>query len=268
MGESIKRRGGTFWFRRRVPHDAAKRLGMREFACSLRTGSRREAEGRAKAVWLETKRVFALVATSLAREQALLLLRRIAKEQPWAPSPDLQEAGRRAAMGDERDVLAILEHTRKDVLQLPPDEQGRVLMFLREWLDLLEMHGRKVTEEAVARAPGTSGPMTGLVEQVKVMNRQRHHLALVRDLGRQVENKAARPEPTVATFVDALVADRTSTGLGKKAWTAGTAYQNRTTYRLWSELMGDVPVARVTGREAGLFRERLLRLPASHGKAV
>ena len=32
--------------------------------------------------------------------------------------------------------------------------------------------------------------------------------------------------------------------------------------------MGDVPVARVTGREAGLFRERLLCLPASHGRAV
>lgn len=100
------------------------------------------------------------------------------------------------------------------------------------------------------------------------MNRQRHHLALVRDLGRQVEDKAARPEPTVATFVDALVADRTSPGLGKKPWTAGTAYQNRTTYRLWAELMGDVPVTKVTGREAGLFRERLLQLPASHGKAV
>ena len=57
--------------------------------------------------------------------------------------------------------------------QLPPEEQGRVLKFLREWLDLWEMHGRKVTAEAIALAPGTAGPMTGLVEQVKVMNRQR-----------------------------------------------------------------------------------------------
>lgn len=134
-----------------MPLDAAERLGVREFACSLRTGSRREAEGRAKAVWVETERIFAMAATSLAREQALLPLRRIAKEQPWAPSPDLEEVGRCAAAGDERDVLAILEHTRKDILQLPPEQQGRVLMFQREWLDLLEMHGRKVTEEATAR---------------------------------------------------------------------------------------------------------------------
>lgn len=268
MGESVKRRGTTFWFRRRVPHDAAERLGMREFACSLRTASRREAESRAKAVWVETERIFAMAATSLAREQALVLLRRIAQEQPWAPSPDVAEVGRRAAAGDERDVLAILENARKDVLALSPEEQGRVLLFLREWLDMLEAYGRRVTEEAMARHAGTVGVATGLVEHVKTMNRQRHHLALVRDLGKQVENKAVKPEPTVATFVDALVADRTSPGLGKKAWTAGTAYQNRTTYRLWAELMGDVPVARVTGREAGLFRERLLRLPASHGKAV
>ena len=230
VSESIKRRGGTFWFRRRVPTTLSS--GWAHASSPARTGSRREADGRAKSVWLETERIFRMAATSLAREQALLLLRRIATEQPWAPSPDVAEVGRRAAMGDERDVLAILEHARTDVLQLPPEEQGRVLMFLREWLDLLEMHGRKVTEEAVARAPGTIGPMAGLVEHVKAMNRQRHHLALVRDLGKQVEDKAAKPEPTVATFVDALVADRTSPGLGKKAWTAGTAYQNRTTYRL------------------------------------
>ena len=268
MQDFLKLRGTTFWFRRKVPKRLALRLDIREFACSLRTGSRRDADARAKAVWLETEKVFALATSSLAREQAMVLLRRIAQEQPWAPSADVAEVGRRAAAGDERDVLAILEHTRTDVLLLGPEEQGRVLLFLREWLDLLEVHGRKVTEEALARAPGTVGPMTGLVEQVKVMNRQRHHLALVRDLGKQVETRVTKPEPTVATFVDALVADRTSPGLGKKAWTAGTAYQNRTTYRLWTELMGDVPVVKVTGREAGLFRERLLRLPASHGKAV
>lgn len=268
MQEFLKLRGTTFWFRRKVPKGLAPRLGIREFACSLRTGSRRDADARAKAVWLETERVFALAATSLAREQALVLLRRIAQEQPWAPSADVAEVGRRAAMGDERDVLAILEHARKDVLQLPPEEQGRVLLFLREWLDLLEMHGRQATEEAMARHAGTVGAATGTVEHVKALNRQRHHLALIRDLGKQVENKATQPEPRVTTFVDDFIADRTNPELGRKAYTPGTANQSRTTYRLWAELMGEVPVAKVTGREAGLFRELLLRLPASHGKAV
>ena len=137
MQDFLKLRGTTFWFRRKVPKGLALRLGIREFACSLRTGSRRDADARAKSVWLETERVFALAVTSLTREQAQVLLRRIAQEQPWAPSDDVAEVGRRAAAGDERDVLAILEHARKDVLLLPPEEQGRVLLFLREWLDEL-----------------------------------------------------------------------------------------------------------------------------------
>ena len=120
----------------------------------------------------------------------------------------------------------------------------------------------------MARHAGTVGAATGTVEHVKALNRQRHHLALIRDLGKQVENKATQPEPGVATFVDDFIADRTNPDLGRKAYTPGTANQSRTTYRLWAELMGAVPVARVTGREAGLFRELLLRLPASHGKAV
>ena len=268
MQSFLKLRGSTFWFRRKLPRPLGAHLGLQEFACSLRTGSRRDADARAKAVWLETERVFALAVSSLAREQALVLLRRIAREQPWAPSKDVAEVGERAAAGDERDVLAILEHARSDVLKLPPDEQGRVLLFLREWLDLLDMHGRKVTEEAMTRHAGTVGATTGLLEHVKTLNRQRHHLALVKGLGEQVERQANTTEPTVASFVDDFLTDKMRGGRGKKAYTAGTAYQSRTTYRLWTELMGEVPVSKVSGREAGLFREQLLRLPSSHGKAV
>ena len=39
MGESVKRRGDTFWFCRTVSHDPAERLGVHEFACSLRRSS-------------------------------------------------------------------------------------------------------------------------------------------------------------------------------------------------------------------------------------
>ncbi len=111
--EFLKPRAETYWFRRRVPPPLTGILGKREVAVSLRTGLRREAEARARVAWIWTEKAFSLAkgGTSIAREQALVLLRRLASDEPWHRG-ELDEVKALADRGDSRDVLALLTHIR------------------------------------------------------------------------------------------------------------------------------------------------------------
>jgi len=83
--EFLKTRGETYWFRRKVPSALTRILGKQEVAVSLRTGLRREAENRARFAWAWIERAFSVAKgdTSIAREQALALLKRLARDEPW-----------------------------------------------------------------------------------------------------------------------------------------------------------------------------------------
>lgn len=87
MRTFLKLRGEIFWFRRKIPLGLVETLGIREFACSLKTARRREAESLGMFVWSSTERIFQMAKTnSIAKEQALVLLRRLAREDAWLSS--------------------------------------------------------------------------------------------------------------------------------------------------------------------------------------
>ena len=88
MAGHFIRRGGTYWFRRRVPKGLIARLGQAEIHRSLHTSSRSVASGRAMRAWLATEQVLNIMARNpaLAAAQARLLLDQLLAE-PLLDSP-------------------------------------------------------------------------------------------------------------------------------------------------------------------------------------
>lgn len=264
----LKLRGETWWFRRKVPRALTRILGKREVAVSLRTGLRREGEARARIAWAWTERAFGLAAkgTSIARERALALLRRLARDEPWHSGGELDEFAARAMRGDDSELLSLLEHAREDITTLESGERNRVLLHLRQWMEMLDGAGRA----DVARAGQTGDPNELALAQMRTslaaLARGQAEADLYADLARAGQSEAAKP--TVSSFVDEFLAEKTRTTKEHKGYSGQTVAQTRATFRLWSDLVGDPPVASVTGKEAGEFRALLLRLPASHGKNV
>ena len=134
----IQRRGTNWHFRRRVPPRIVPCLGQREVTMSLGTHDHRTATTRAMAVWVRTEEVFtAVLSGSLDVDQAKLLLRHMAASFPWEGGA-LDAVARRAASGDETDVLRVLEHGKPDILAMDQHEQAKVMLHLRAWLSMLE----------------------------------------------------------------------------------------------------------------------------------
>lgn len=269
--EFLKLRGETYWFRRRVPLPLTGILGRREVAVSLRTGLRREAEARARVAWIWTERAFALAkgGTSIAREQALVLLRRLASDEPWHRG-ELDEVKALADRGDSRDVLALLTHAREEIVNLPGEERNRVLLHLERWGDRLHRGREAVIRDARAKLPPKEVEALKLKAARSAITLDSLYRVLLSDISLAKERGAVVPQdaPRVSGFVEEFIAEKSRTTREHVGYSAQTAAQARATFRLWVELMGDPPVSQVTGREAGEFRALLLRLPASHGKNV
>ena len=54
---------------------------------------------------------------------------------------------------------------------------------------------------------------------------------------------------------------------GRHDYTSRTQSQVKACFRMWGEVIGDGPVRRFTGADAGRFLDTLRRMPAAHGKA-
>lgn len=236
-------------------------LLTKEIAISLRTDSRKEAVSRSHAVWLRTEEVFDMAKSPIARAQALVVMQEMVRSAPWEKH-GLNEVYRRALYGDGRDLSDLLTHARDDIADLGRDDLARVLLHVKELTARLDAHGIS----AVVQAKAT--PDEAFVrESVSRDNRRRavQELDLTEAIDlKQTEAKEAKeaPAPSVADFIEKFISSKITDG-----YTPGTVHQTRMTLRLWGEFMGEIPVKAVTGRHAGDFRDLLLRLPSSHGKA-
>jgi hypothetical protein len=84
MGSSLRRRGGTWWFRHRIPHSLVPVLDRTEVKRRLNASCFRAAQARAHEAWMATERVFADVAKlMLSQEQSYLILDRLRTEPVW-----------------------------------------------------------------------------------------------------------------------------------------------------------------------------------------
>ncbi len=271
MADSLKQRGNVWWFRRRVPAGAwGFHLGT-YVTKSMRTGDRRVAVTRARLAWVQSEELLQAVNTpDLALDQARLLLRRFSQEDPWAPAPDLQRVYARAAAGDARDADDLLTVARPDLLSLPRDDRARALLHVRNLLDALDLHGQDQVAALLGDEKPTDAQAFGLVVAHAQHAQQSYWRAksFRQVLAEAAEQQADAPPPvTVASLAEEYLAERSRKTRDTMPLTGNAIYQLRLTFRLWTEAMGDIPMVAVTGREAGRFRDLLLRLPASHSKA-
>ncbi len=101
MGSNLRRRGGVWWFRRRVPDGLHARLGLAEISRSLRTRSFMTARARAKRLSLSTESLFAVMSSnpSLTEKGAKLILDQLAGE-PLFASPTADDLVASVVQGD------------------------------------------------------------------------------------------------------------------------------------------------------------------------
>ena len=74
------------------------------------------------------------------------------------------------------------------------------------------------------------------------------------------------PSPLFSTAYEDFLAARSRPSDEHRGYDEHTIGQLRATYRLWQELVGDLPVREYTREQAAEFRKLLLRLPATFGK--
>ena len=280
-GRCLKRRGGTFWFRRRVPASLTDRLKLTEITRSLRTSCARDAGRSARKLWLKTEELFDAVARrpTLSEDQLSLLLRRLIDE-PLTESPTADSIYT-AFCENDLSLTSLLrqeEHLVAAVKALPPEEQEHLALHLERLTDRLEIH--------VARTGQFSAQLrTALVaEQLadlsangvpKPPQLQLMPMATLANANLQDNSDHQIHAPISQTLVSntlvsalypAFLKSKQTSFDGHQGYDEHTVDQTEVTFRLWLEFVGDFPIQQITGQDAANFREQMLRLPSSHGK--
>ena len=300
MGGSLRRRGGVYWFRRRVPQGIVGKLGRDEVNRSLGTTCHKEAHVRARQVWLATEKVFEDVARrSLTEEQATLIISRLRTEPVWNSETirELDELIKADddAMADLRfrhaaSLLPALTHDERlrilhvmerlaDKVALREADRGAEIALVRAQVDELRLLTAQVSE-AKAKASGrklaaavVSAERSLIVERrvaERLASEPRFPLSsgpaippLDLAVSPTVVIRSKARSPLLSSVQAAFLADKRQ---GTKGYTGQTAKQVEATFRLLNDLIGDKPITDYNGQDAGRFRDLLLRMPASHGK--
>ena len=292
MRGHLVRRGGSYWFRRRVPGTLAGRFGRGEIHRSLNTSSYRSATQPGKLAWLATQTVFDAMATdtSMAARQASLYLDQLLAE-PLLASPTADHLVDASLRGDGAITRLLFNETAVDlVMTLPPDQRRRIAEHMSRITDRIEVGvARRGQEHLGGKAVAAEKARDAAQERAEVAERSlaeaRAELRMAVRLASVLpassqpsaeddanEASPGLPEktpkavrkasPKFSRVGDEYLADRTRAG----GYSGQTACQVRSTFRLWADLIGDKPVSDYDGRDAGNFRGFLLKLPASHGK--
>ncbi len=150
-GSCLRRRGGIWWFRRRVPKHLTERLSTVEINRSLKTTCSREAGRGARRCWLATEELFKAVAyqPTLSEEQVALLIRRLVDE----PLFESQTAD--AIINDfvtgSGSLLRTLHH-RDDLPAawkgLSPDARQHVQLHIDRIADRIEVSVARLGQES------------------------------------------------------------------------------------------------------------------------
>ena len=289
MAGYLRRRNGTYWFRRRVPNALAQRLGSREIQRSLRTANSRVAALRAKQAWLATERAFHEMALNptLAAAQARLLIDQLLGESVF-DSPTAAELVEAFGRGDRALTKQLFNRHAIDVIMSLPDEDRlRIGMHMTRMADQIEvssMRGRLDWEDTKAKAALLQA--ADAQERAEEAERQIAETDVARRVAARLyemsvaasapphaaEEPVSSPvpppndrkkAPRFSAVENPFIEDKQR---GPDGYSGQTVAQTRATFRLWVELIGDWPVSDYTGTDAGRFRDLLLRLPASHGK--
>ena len=129
MGSSLRRKGGIYWFRRRVPKHLVPVLGRGEINRTLATSCYQTAQTRAREAWLATERILAGVGRPLSEDQAALIIERLRTEPVW-DSPTTEDISEQILIGDWSMADILFRHAETLVPLLPEEDRMRVVYAL------------------------------------------------------------------------------------------------------------------------------------------
>jgi integrase len=279
-----------------------ERLGQCEVHRSLQTSSRRQATVRARRAWLATETAFATMHLNpiLLAAHAKALIAQLLDEAVL-DSPTADELVRSAASGNSNyhelilsreaiPIVAALPHPEFEKMELHLDrivtraelahslakverERRRADLFLE--CAKAAMARADEAEAQLARANVIQAPFPPI--QAPVIAPLIHYdpPPMIADSASATPVEATVPPPAKGSatrgkgtpkFSEIQGPFLTDKTRGDEGYSGQTAAQVKSTFRLFMELVGDRPVSDYTGKDAGQFRDLLLRMPASHGK--
>jgi hypothetical protein len=303
MGSNLRRRGGVYWFRRRVPDAFKARVERNEINRSLRTKCAKTARARARQAWLATEAMFREMTLnpSLAASQAKLLIDAL-----------LEEPLRASRTADDLvDDLVSLDGGGLGKLLFNRPAVGQIMSLPEAQRQHIATHMRLIAERVeagIARlAQATALDRAGLAQYVAAQEtarateaeaalaKSRMAVEVAAEVNRRLTEiaaaaRAAEPAPPATPemlpepartpvaapgrrgraplFSAVEVPFLTDKQRGLHGYSGQTTAQVRTTFRLWVELVGDKPVPDYTGADAGHFRELVLACPPLTARAA
>lgn len=277
-------RGRIFHFRRRVPDLLRARLRRKELVRSLATTDVPTAKLRACGLYMASESLF-----SALRSTPMLTDVQIARlvQDFYGLLLDQENAGRlvrppitselRAARAEH--YGAVAERTREALACNRLDETR----FLTE--GMLKKQGIAIctlapddlarAEQAMLRAGIEVAEALQARYQGNFNHEPRDRLLKLKLDTLDEARPAAQPTPPAPQPAPSVPPGPTMSTVGAlfrtaqvatSAWDRQTAAQAGATYRLFVEVCGDKPIADYTRKDAGLFRERIERLPNDYGK--
>jgi hypothetical protein len=209
MGSNLRRRGGVWWFRRRVPDGLHARLGLAEISRSLRTSSFMTARARAKRLWPSTDSLFVEMSNnpSLTEKQAKLILDQLAGE-PLFASPTADDLVASVVQGDGSLASLLFNRTALDLAFSLPDEQRQVIAgHLARITDRMEAGVARLGQTVASERAGLAGHIASRerkrADEAEAALRQSKMAAAVQAEvnARLTELAAARPAPPASAPV-------------------------------------------------------------------
>lgn len=297
MRGHLVRRNGVYWFRRRVPEALRERFGRSEIHRSLKTTSAREAAERGKRAWLATEAVFSEMAKNptLQERQARLLIEQLLTE-PLHNSPTGDELANALLRGEGAIARQLFNRTAVDmIMELPAEQRAALHAHMDKIADLVEL-GSALSARDTARvraeiARHDASQASAALEEAR---RELAQTAVAREVADKLASLAAgmaarAPEPPTPALpapeaapvkpgrakakplwsevARSFIAEKSRVVEGHREYDQQTVRQTESTVQLWADLLGDRPVDKYDGADAGAFRDLMLRMPASHGKS-
>jgi integrase len=272
--------GSVYHFRRRVPAHLRGLLGKSEVWQSLHTASRQIAKARAAALYAVTDHLFR-TAGRMQQTNRLLL-----GEEICFVATLLKRTSENIAAGhDPTSLFEELEDSLADIETALADH-GQKTRRAQQRLAEAKVIAEALPDDGTIRArlTGLCGRSATMLTQLRMVPVEadtaddplaglRAEIAALREEVRQLPvGRAAPPPPAPSPLfsqqLEAFLTDMAKPGDdGKPCWASTNIEGNRTCYRVFTELMGDRPVRDFTRADAGHYRDALLRLPFSYGKA-
>ncbi|WP_437871374.1 DUF6538 domain-containing protein [Methylorubrum extorquens] len=289
---NVVRRGRTLHFRRTVPPELRRFVGRRELTRSLGTVDHPTAKLHAAALYVASERLFGAVratpmltdaqlarlvqdfyATVLERENTVRLRAPphddAVSEIRGAYYGEIAAKTRRALAGNRLDEARVITEAmlkKQGVIctDLAPDDWQRARQaVMRAGIDVAEaLQARytgdfnheprdKLLRETLTASPADQAQPTPTTSVPSATT----------------EAMTARPRPATAPLLSTVTEPFITDQIASGAWERQTAAQARATFRLLTDICGDLPLRDYTRQDAGRFKEQLQRLPSDYGKA-